>query len=119
MLRRQKLVPSGFKHMVDTLHNSGKFRPFVATMLMAWLSEDGKVHFEWQVTFQLCCLACHLHLHRAEAVPRGIHVRQPFEKKYDQVVKDCVNSMYAWAEQPLKGTKQSLEWPKVLSDPCH
>ncbi|KAJ7622880.1 hypothetical protein B0H17DRAFT_1151545 [Mycena rosella] len=44
---RQKLVASGFKHMVDRLHASRKFRPFVATMLMAWLSEEGQVHFEW------------------------------------------------------------------------
>ncbi|KAF7328563.1 Acid protease [Mycena venus] len=80
-LERQKLVPSGFKHMVNTLHNSGKFRPFVATMLMAWVGDDGRV---------------------AEAVPKDIHVRQPFDKLYEDLVNDTVNSMYTWAEKPLK-----------------
>ncbi|KAJ7107972.1 hypothetical protein C8R43DRAFT_1140118 [Mycena crocata] len=80
---RQKLVPSGFKNMVDTLHASGKFRPFMATMLMAWLSEDGKVHME------------------AEAVPEDIRVRQAFKTEYAQLVDDSVNKMYKWAERPL------------------
>lgn len=40
----------GFQKMVDTLHNSGKFRPLVAMMLVGWLPEDGKnVQLEWQV----------------------------------------------------------------------
>ncbi|KAJ7918111.1 hypothetical protein B0H13DRAFT_300871 [Mycena leptocephala] len=72
--------------MVDSLHASRKFRPFVATMLMAWLNTEGRVNFEW-----------------VEAVPDGIHVRQPFEKKHEQLFKDTVNSMYEWAEKPLKG----------------
>jgi hypothetical protein len=42
-------VASGFQHMVDTLHASHKYRPFVATMLMAWLGDDGQLYFEWQV----------------------------------------------------------------------
>jgi hypothetical protein len=41
------LVASGFKHMVDSLHASRKFHPFVATMLMGWLSPEGQVHLEW------------------------------------------------------------------------
>ncbi|KAJ7718420.1 hypothetical protein DFH07DRAFT_784953 [Mycena maculata] len=93
-VERQKLVPSGFKHMVNSLHARHKFRPFVATMLMAWLSEDGKLHFEWQVVVTFDALA--------EAVPGDIHVRQTFEKKYDQLVKDSINGMYAWAEKPLQ-----------------
>ncbi|KAJ7878224.1 hypothetical protein B0H13DRAFT_2346677, partial [Mycena leptocephala] len=83
-VERQQLVASGFKHMVDSLHASWKFRPFVATMLMAWLNTEGRVNFEWQ------------------AVPDGIHVRQPFEQKHEQLFKDTVNSMYEWAEKPLK-----------------
>ncbi|KAJ7738673.1 hypothetical protein DFH07DRAFT_778958 [Mycena maculata] len=93
-VERQKLVPSGFKHMVNSLHASHKFRPFVATMLMAWLSDDGKLHFEWQVVVTFDALA--------KAVPGDIHVRQTFEKKYDQLVKDSINGMYAWAEKPLQ-----------------
>ncbi|KAJ7692295.1 hypothetical protein B0H17DRAFT_1133299 [Mycena rosella] len=45
--RCQMLVASGFKHMIDTLHASDNFRPFVATMLMGWLSEEGQVQYEW------------------------------------------------------------------------
>ncbi|KAJ7804607.1 hypothetical protein B0H13DRAFT_2687328 [Mycena leptocephala] len=59
-VERQQLVASGFKHMVDSLHASWKFRPFVATMLMAWLNTEGRLF------------------------------------------KDTVNSMYEWAEKPLK-----------------
>jgi hypothetical protein len=33
--------------MVDSLHVSGKFRPFVATMLMGWVDPEGQVHLEW------------------------------------------------------------------------
>lgn len=44
--------------MVYHLHASRKFRPFIATMLMAWLDDDGKVHFEWQVIPHLS-LTCH------------------------------------------------------------
>lgn len=39
--------------MVDTLHTSGKFRPFVATMLMAWVNDKGQLHFEWYVIYLL------------------------------------------------------------------
>jgi len=60
-LRRQKLVPAGFKHMVDTLHASRKFRPFVATMLMAWVNEEGKLAFEWQVIFSSDTATYRLH----------------------------------------------------------
>ncbi|KAJ7807399.1 hypothetical protein B0H13DRAFT_2386472 [Mycena leptocephala] len=80
---RQRLVASGFKNMVDSLHVSGKFRPFVATMLMGWS--------------------------RVEAVPKGICVRQTFEKQTPQLVKDSLNAMYAWAEKPLKDYVATLE----------
>ncbi|KAJ6587468.1 hypothetical protein DFH09DRAFT_1307698 [Mycena vulgaris] len=48
---RQKLVASGFKHMFQKLHTSGKFRPFMATMLMGWLDTNGNVQLEWCVPF--------------------------------------------------------------------
>ncbi|KAJ7653447.1 hypothetical protein B0H17DRAFT_1214681 [Mycena rosella] len=76
-VERQRLVPSGFKHMVDALHTSGKFRPFV--------NDEGEVHFEW-----------------AEAVPKDICLCHAFEKQYVQLVKENVNAMYAWAEKPLQ-----------------
>ncbi|KAJ7908207.1 hypothetical protein B0H13DRAFT_2331610 [Mycena leptocephala] len=89
---RQRLVASGFKNMVDSLHVSGKFRPFVATMLMGWVDPEGQVHLEW-----------------VEAVPKDIHVRQTFEKQTPQLVKDSLNAMYAWAEKPLKDYVATLE----------
>ncbi|KAJ7291879.1 hypothetical protein C8J57DRAFT_1492351 [Mycena rebaudengoi] len=88
---RQKLVANGFKNMVNNLHTSGKFRPFMATMLMAWIDDKGKLNFE------------------AEAVPRDIHVRQPFEKQYSELVECNVNSMYSWAEKPLKDYVATLK----------
>ncbi|KAJ7085632.1 hypothetical protein C8R43DRAFT_965198 [Mycena crocata] len=95
---RQKLVPSGFKQMVDTLHSSGKFRPFVATMTMAWIDDEERVHFEWQVLDA-----------QAEAVPAAIRVDKAFEKKHKKVVSDHVNAMYEWAELPLKQYLATLE----------
>ncbi|KAJ7118650.1 hypothetical protein C8R43DRAFT_960241 [Mycena crocata] len=95
---RQKLVPSGFKQMVDTLHSSGKFRPFVATMTMAWIDDEERVHFEWQVLDA-----------QAEAVPAAIRVDKAFEKKHKKVVLDHVNAMYEWAELPLKKYLATLE----------
>ncbi|KAJ7848894.1 hypothetical protein B0H13DRAFT_1906537 [Mycena leptocephala] len=92
---RQRLVASGFKNMVDSLHVSGKFRPFVATMLMGWVDPEGQVHLEWWS--------------RVEAVPKDIHVRQTFEKQTPQLVKDSLNAMYAWAEKPLKDYAATLE----------
>ncbi|KAJ7798829.1 hypothetical protein B0H13DRAFT_2391419 [Mycena leptocephala] len=89
---RQMLVASGFKHMVDSLHTSGKFRPFVATMLMGWVDPEAQVHLEW-----------------VEAVPKDIRVRQTFEKHTLQLVKDSLNAMYAWAEKPLKDYVATLE----------
>ncbi|KAJ7648240.1 hypothetical protein DFH06DRAFT_1476309 [Mycena polygramma] len=82
---RQQLVPSGFKHMVQTLHAGGRFRPFMATMLMAWLNEDGQMHFEW-----------------AQAVPGDINAGTSFKKRYPEFVNDSVNKMHEWAEQPLR-----------------
>ncbi|KAJ7924685.1 hypothetical protein B0H13DRAFT_2577491 [Mycena leptocephala] len=92
---RQRLVASGFKNMVDSLHVSGKFRPFVVTMLMGWVDPEGQVHLEWWS--------------RVEAVPKDICVRQTFEKQTPQLVKDSLNTMYAWAEKPLKDYVATLE----------
>ncbi|KAJ7700308.1 hypothetical protein B0H14DRAFT_2648794 [Mycena olivaceomarginata] len=76
----------GFKNMVGNLHDSRKFRPFVATMLMGWLDEDRHVQFE-----------C-----RAEAVPDDICVGQTFKELNSQLVKDTIVAMHTWAEKPLK-----------------
>ncbi|KAJ7118163.1 hypothetical protein C8R44DRAFT_878793 [Mycena epipterygia] len=81
---RQKLVPTGFVQMVDNLHASGKFRPFIATMVMGWLDESGQVIFE------------------TEAVPDEIDVPEMFRKRNPQLVKETINAMYTWAEEPLK-----------------
>ncbi|KAJ6511259.1 hypothetical protein DFH09DRAFT_1100481 [Mycena vulgaris] len=88
---RQRMVASGFKHMVDTLLASNKFRPFVATMVMGWLNEDGQVQLEWQ------------------AVPKGIVASQTFKKTYPPLVKEYLNSMHAWAEKPLKDYGANLK----------
>ncbi|KAJ7201545.1 hypothetical protein GGX14DRAFT_399888 [Mycena pura] len=82
---RQRLVPKGFKNMVENLHDSRKFRPFIAMMLMGWLDEDGHVQFEW-----------------AEAVPDDICVGQRFKELNSQLVKDTVVAMHTWVEKPLK-----------------
>ncbi|KAJ7438686.1 hypothetical protein B0H11DRAFT_1935123 [Mycena galericulata] len=82
---RQKLVATGFEQMVDNLHASRKFRPFVATMVMGWLNESGKVIFEW-----------------TEAVPDGIRVPETFRILNPQLVEQTLNAMYTWAEEPLK-----------------
>ncbi|KAJ7614290.1 hypothetical protein DFH06DRAFT_1146436 [Mycena polygramma] len=82
---RQKLVASGVKHLVDTLHSSGKFRPFVATMTFCWLDVEGKAQFEW-----------------AEAIPGGIVVAQPFTEQFPDQAAEMINKMYIWVEQPLK-----------------
>ncbi|KAJ7884562.1 hypothetical protein B0H14DRAFT_2564277 [Mycena olivaceomarginata] len=82
---RQRLVPKGFKNMVGNLHDSRKFCPFIATMLMGWLDEDGHVQFEW-----------------AEALPDDICVGQTFKELNSQLVKDTVVAMHTWAEKPLK-----------------
>ncbi|KAJ7726861.1 hypothetical protein B0H14DRAFT_2641015 [Mycena olivaceomarginata] len=84
-VERQRLVPKGFKSMVGNLHDSRKFRPFIATMLMGWLDEDGHVQFEW-----------------AEAVPDDICVGQTFKELNSQLVKDTIVAMHTWAEKPLK-----------------
>ncbi|KAJ7141958.1 hypothetical protein C8R43DRAFT_954609 [Mycena crocata] len=97
---RQQMVASGFRQMVDTLHSSGKFRPFVATMLMGWLNEDGKVNFEWQVV-------PFWRSRTVEAVPDAVHVDKPFKQEYGTLVDDSVNAMYAWAQKPLQNYVKS------------
>ncbi|KAJ7848104.1 hypothetical protein B0H13DRAFT_1906931 [Mycena leptocephala] len=91
---RQTLVAGGFKHMVTTLNASGKFRPFVATMVMGWLDERGKVELEW-----------------AEAVSEGVRPRQPFTTQYKQLADDCLDAMYTWAEKPLKDYVAARDHP--------
>jgi hypothetical protein len=49
--RRQQLIPEGFNSMIHSLHAGGKFRPFVAMMVMGWLAEDRTLKFEWYVLF--------------------------------------------------------------------
>ncbi|KAJ7473221.1 hypothetical protein FB451DRAFT_1398357 [Mycena latifolia] len=100
-LKRQKLVASSFQQMVDNLHASRKFRPFVATMLMGWLNMDRKIRFECKV----------------KAVPIDIAVRQPFEKQHAKLVKDSANTIYAWAEKPLKDYLASLKDSKTVVPP--
>ncbi|KAJ7863688.1 hypothetical protein B0H13DRAFT_2564524 [Mycena leptocephala] len=82
---RQMLVAGGFQHMVQIIHATGKFRPLVATMVTAWVDENGQLQLDW-----------------VEAVPEGIHVRQPFEKQYAKLSSDFINATYAWAEKPLQ-----------------
>jgi len=93
--------------MVDSLHGSRKFRPFVATMLMAWLNEDGQMQFEWQVYSTHAALFATDAGIRVEAVPDDIRIRQTFERQHAQLVKDNINAMYAWAEKPLQGSTVS------------
>ncbi|KAJ7710818.1 hypothetical protein B0H17DRAFT_1190500 [Mycena rosella] len=76
-VQRQKLVATGFEQMIDNLHASRKFRPFVATMLMGWLNEDGQVIFE------------------TEAIPDGIVVPEAFRKLNSPLVQQTLNAMYA------------------------
>ncbi|KAJ6576930.1 hypothetical protein DFH09DRAFT_1077885 [Mycena vulgaris] len=82
---RQKLPTGAVHHMVDTLNASGKFRPFLATMLMGWLDEQGEIQFGW-----------------VEALPKGVDIRQRFEDQYPQLVTSGINAMYAWAKMPLQ-----------------
>ncbi|KAJ7432231.1 hypothetical protein B0H11DRAFT_2260965 [Mycena galericulata] len=109
-VERQKMVASGFKHMVDTLHTSGKFRPFMATMAMGWLNVDGRVHLEWQVVISLI-RAYHLQFasSRAEAVPKGIDVSETFKKTYPPLAQEFLDSIHDWAKKPLKDYMATLE----------
>ncbi|KAJ7774183.1 hypothetical protein DFH07DRAFT_767392 [Mycena maculata] len=92
-VERQKLVTTGFEQMVDNLHASRRFRPFVATMVMAWLNKDGKVIFE------------------TEAVPDDIVVPETFKKLNEPLVKKTLDAMYVWAEEPLKEYLSTHEAP--------
>ncbi|KAJ7744798.1 hypothetical protein DFH07DRAFT_963642 [Mycena maculata] len=98
-VKRQKLVTTGFEQMVDNLHASHRFRPFVATMVMAWLNEDGKVIFE------------------TEAVPNDIVVPETFKKLNEPLVKKTLNVMYVWAEDPLKAYVATHEAPTQRVSP--
>ncbi|KAJ7729339.1 hypothetical protein B0H16DRAFT_1734278 [Mycena metata] len=82
---RQALVPLGFKTMVNQLNSSGKFMPFLAMMLMAWVDADGKVHIDW-----------------TEGAPPGIAVPHTFIKQHGHLVQNNIDAMYEWAARPLK-----------------
>ncbi|KAJ7040864.1 hypothetical protein C8F04DRAFT_1177471 [Mycena alexandri] len=82
---RQSLVATGFQAMVSNLNASGKFRPFVAVMLTAWLDEHGEPQLDW-----------------VEAIPTGIHIPESFEKQNKRLVGSNLDAMYAWTAQPLK-----------------
>ncbi|KAJ6599920.1 hypothetical protein DFH09DRAFT_1070607 [Mycena vulgaris] len=98
---RQTLVATGFKNMVNNLHASRKFRPFVANIVMGWLNEDGQTQLEWQVVHYTGLHATY-GLGRIEAVPDDIHVHQTFLKQHQKLVEESLNAMYAWADKPLK-----------------
>ncbi|KAJ7278729.1 hypothetical protein C8J57DRAFT_1221564 [Mycena rebaudengoi] len=85
-VERQALVPLGFKTMVNQLKLSGKFMPFLAMMLMAWVDADGKVHIDW-----------------TEGAPPGIAVPHTFIKQHGHLVQHNIDAMYKWAACPLKG----------------
>ncbi|KAJ7258345.1 hypothetical protein C8J57DRAFT_1234523 [Mycena rebaudengoi] len=85
-VERQALVPLGFKTMVNQLNSSGKFMPFLAMMLMAWVDADGKVHIDW-----------------TEGAPPGIAVPHTFIKQHGHLVQHNIDAMYEWAARPLKG----------------
>ncbi|KAJ7024999.1 hypothetical protein C8F04DRAFT_1191913 [Mycena alexandri] len=88
---RQKLIPAGFKHMMQKLHTLGNFRPFMATMLMSWLDTKGELQMEWAYR-----------LSRAEATSEGINVRQRFNIQYRDLTRENANAMYAWAKPALQ-----------------
>ncbi|KAJ7059819.1 hypothetical protein C8F01DRAFT_1231731 [Mycena amicta] len=81
---RQKLIPGGIQHMVETLNSSGKFRPHVAIMLLAWLDENNQIRQEW-----------------VEAVPEGVHMRQRFDALYPDLTGNAINALHSWAKKPL------------------
>ncbi|KAJ7704463.1 hypothetical protein B0H17DRAFT_1126792 [Mycena rosella] len=52
-VQHQQLVPKGFKNMMENLHGSLKFHPFITMMVMGWLDKDRHIKFEWQVLLHL------------------------------------------------------------------
>ncbi|KAJ7224196.1 hypothetical protein GGX14DRAFT_386972 [Mycena pura] len=99
---RQQLVGGGLKHLITKLHGTGKFRPFVATMLMAWVNTDGKIQMEWQVYFP--SFPTHAEIrNRTEAIPDQMEGRfgKAFENQFKDVVKNTADAMHSWAEKPL------------------
>ncbi|KAJ7856106.1 hypothetical protein B0H14DRAFT_2579053 [Mycena olivaceomarginata] len=139
---RQRLVPKGFKNMVGNLHDSRKFRPFIATMLMGWLDEDGHIQFEWTeaVPDDICVvhtgpsnnaniswnvLAPSQRLTAApltwtDQLPRSRSrspLSQTFKELNSQLVKDTVVAMHTWAEKPLKDYLASRESLSKTSRP--
>ncbi|KAJ7022274.1 hypothetical protein C8F04DRAFT_1194675 [Mycena alexandri] len=91
---RQQFVTGGVQHMVETLNAGGKFRPFLATMVMGWLDEHNELRLEW-----------------VEALPQGLHVHQRFEDQYPQVTTSFINAMHGWAKQPLQEYAATRDGP--------
>ncbi|KAJ7055507.1 hypothetical protein C8F01DRAFT_1258385 [Mycena amicta] len=82
---RQQLVGSGTREMVQKLHDSRKFHPFVTLQAQAWINEDNKVRFDW-----------------TEAVPKQIKTGESFKARFPAVITATVNAMHEWAGPPLK-----------------
>ncbi|KAJ7041717.1 hypothetical protein C8F04DRAFT_1252645 [Mycena alexandri] len=91
---RQQFVTGGVQHMVETLNAGGKFRPFLATMVMSWLDEHDELCLGW-----------------VEALPQGVHVHQRFEDQYPQVTTGFINAMHGWAKQLLQEYAATRDGP--------
>ncbi|KAJ7021732.1 hypothetical protein C8F04DRAFT_1195129 [Mycena alexandri] len=93
-VERQQFVTGAIQHMVETLNTGGKFRPFLATMVMGWLDEHDELRLEW-----------------VEALPQGLHVHQRFEDQYPKVTTNFINAMHGWAKQPLQEYAAARDGP--------
>ncbi|KAJ7024816.1 hypothetical protein C8F04DRAFT_1269959 [Mycena alexandri] len=76
------------------------FRPFLATMVMAWVDEHDELHLEW-----------------VEALPQGVKVHQRFENQYPKITKSFINAMHGWAKQPLQEYAAARNGPREPSAP--
>ncbi|KAJ7737516.1 hypothetical protein B0H16DRAFT_1730298 [Mycena metata] len=99
-VERQQYVTGAVQHMVETLNSGGKFRPFLATMLMGWLDEHNDLQLEW-----------------VEALPNGLEVHQRFDAQYPQLTKNYINAMHAWAKQPLQDYADARNGPPEPAAP--
>ncbi|KAJ7023083.1 hypothetical protein C8F04DRAFT_1193744 [Mycena alexandri] len=99
-VERQQYVTGAVQHMVETLNSGGKFRPFLATMLMGWLDERHELQLEW-----------------VEALPNGLQVHQRLEEQYPQLTTNYINAMHAWAKQPLQDYAAARNGPAEPAAP--
>ncbi|KAJ7024595.1 hypothetical protein C8F04DRAFT_1270136 [Mycena alexandri] len=97
---KELLKTGAVQHMVETLNSGGKFRPFLATMLMGWLDERHELQLEW-----------------VEALPNGLQVHQRFEEQYPQLTTNYINAMHAWAKQPLQDYAAARNGPAEPAAP--